>query len=355
MSFCATCGRQRNGTARFCGTCGTEFSDPPAATADQGPPPEDAAQPAPPEGVTRMDMIPEVTGVEPPAAEPGPIGSWYQPEAQGTGQDPDTSWQSTQTVQATPTQAAGYSPTAYTPPAPSAPTWPPSPPSPPAPTWPPGPQAAPPARGGARRGLLIVVAVVVVLAAGGGYALATTLGKHSAAQPPANPTAGVSTPTARTTLPTSSPAASASASTTPTPTPTPSPTLSLVAISPSVTSSAEPQAETLLSHYFHAINTHNYTEYLNTQNPVLKAHESQSNFDSGYSSSTDSRMTLTALSANGSGLTATVTFTSHQSPGQSVDNSACNAWTLNLYLVPQGTGYLIGPSPSGYLATYSDC
>ena len=60
-------------------------------------------------------------------------------------------------------------------------------------------------------------------------------------------------------------------------------------------------------------------------------------------------MTLTRLASNGGGgLIATVTFTSHQSPAQSVDHSACNAWTLNLYLVPQGTGYLIGPAPSGY-------
>jgi hypothetical protein len=67
-------------------------------------------------------------------------------------------------------------------------------------------------------------------------------------------------------------------------------------------------------------------------------------------------MTLTSLSDNGNGgLTATVTFTSRQSPAQSVDKSACNAWTLNLYLVPQGTGYLIGTAPSGYQPTYSDC
>ena len=66
-------------------------------------------------------------------------------------------------------------------------------------------------------------------------------------------------------------------------------------------------------------------------------------------------MTLTSLADNGSGLTATVTFTSRQSAAQSVDNSACNAWTLNLYLVPQGAGYLIGPAPSGYQPTYSDC
>jgi hypothetical protein len=67
-------------------------------------------------------------------------------------------------------------------------------------------------------------------------------------------------------------------------------------------------------------------------------------------------MTLTSLADNGpGGLVATVTFTSHQAPAQSVDHSACNAWTLNFYLVPQGTGYLIGPAPSGYQPSHSDC
>ena len=114
--------------------------------------------------------------------------------------------------------------------------------------------------------------------------------------------------------------------------------------------------ETLLSHYFNGINTHSYTEYASTLNPAEQAKQTQAEFASGYSSTTDSRMTLTGLSAAGSGgLTATVTFTSHQSPAQSVDKSACNNWTLNLYLVPQGTGYLIGPAPSGYQPTYSDC
>jgi len=121
-------------------------------------------------------------------------------------------------------------------------------------------------------------------------------------------------------------------------------------------SAAEPQVETLLSHYFHGINTHSYAEYASTLNPAEQAKQTQSEFNSGYSSTTDSGMTLTSLSGNGNGgLTATVTFTSRQSPAQSVDKSSCNAWTLNLYLVPQGTGYLIGSAPSGYQPTYSDC
>jgi hypothetical protein len=198
-----------------------------------------------------------------------------------------------------------------------------------------------------------VLAVIVVLAAGGGaYALATTLGKHSTAQPPAQPTTSApGSPAAGGSQQASTPA-SASPSTSATPSPSPS----LVAIAPGVTASAaQPQVETLLSHYFHGINSHSYPEYAGTLTAEQQAKQTQSQFNSGYSSTTDSGMTLTSLSSNGSGLTATVTFTSRQSPSQSVDKSACNAWTLNLYLVPQGTGYLIGSAPSGYSPTYSDC
>ena len=348
MSFCASCGRQRDDNARFCGGCGTEFSDSPAASGDQG----SLAADDQPRDATRMEVAPEVARTEPPAAQTDPFASWYQGGPQGVRSDAGSTWQPTQTVGATSAQAAGYPSSGFTPANPFSsanPVTPAAPPFPPGP--PPGPPAGPPERGG-RRVLFIVVAVIVVLAAGGGaYALATTLGKHASAQPPAQPTTGQ--PTSAASSPTagasqaSSPAASAS--------PTPSPALSLVSIAPGVTSAAEPQVETLLSHYFHGINVHSYAEYASTLNPQEQAKQTQSEFNSGYSSTTDSGMTLTGLSDNGDGLTATVTFTSRQSPAQSVDNSACNAWTLNLYLVPQGGGYLIGSAPAGYQPTHSDC
>lgn len=309
MSFCANCGRQRIGTAQFCDGCGTAFTEPPDAHGDQPPATQEAAPPGQ------------------PADEADPFASWYQPAAQGS----DTGWEPTQTVQATPAQAAGY-------PRPA------QPPGSPPPLFPPGPPGAPPGRGG--RGLFVAVAVVVVLAAGGGaYALASSLGK----QPSANPSAP-STGTAGTPPPTASTATSASTSL------TPSPALSLVAVAPGVTASAVPQVETLLSHYFRGINTRNYPEYASTLNAAELAGQTQSKFEAGYSSTTDSGMTLTGLSGNGSGgLTATVTFTSHQSPAQSVDGRSCNTWTLNFYLVPQGNGYLIGPEPSGYQPIHADC
>jgi hypothetical protein len=358
MGFCASCGRQRNENARFCGGCGAEFSDALSAADDQASPAADAAGEAPPSDATRMDVTPDVTRIEPPTATTDPFAGWYQQEPQAVRNDADPTWQPTQTVQTAPAQAAGYGQSGFTPANPFSsanPIVPPASPYPPPSPYPAGPPVGPPDRGG-KRALFIVLAVIVVLAAGGGaYALATTLGKHSTAQPPTQPTAGGSTsagsPTAGTSQQASSPAASAS------PSPTPSPTLSLVSISPDVpASAAQPQVETLLSHYFHGINSHSYTEYAGTLNAEQRAKQSQSEFDSGYSSTTDSGMTLTGLSDSGNGgLTATVTFTSRQSPAQSVDKSACNAWTLNLYLGHQGSGYLIGSAPSGYRPTYSDC
>ena len=64
---------------------------------------------------------------------------------------------------------------------------------------------------------------------------------------------------------------------------------------------------------------------------------------------------VNSITANGDGsLTASVSFTSTQDPSDSVDKSSCNKWTLNLPLVPQGSGYVISTPPSGY-ATHSDC
>jgi hypothetical protein len=112
----------------------------------------------------------------------------------------------------------------------------------------------------------------------------------------------------------------------------------------------------VLTHYFQGINQHNYAEYASSQTAQGKADQPESSFNSGYATTNDTGMTLTSLTPTVSGdYTATVTFTSHQSPADSVDNSACNTWTLNLYLVPNGSGYLIAPAPAGYQPTHADC
>jgi hypothetical protein len=201
----------------------------------------------------------------------------------------------------------------------------------------------------------VVLAIIVVLAAGGGaYALATHLGKHSSAGPTTPP---ASTPAASTSSGATQPAtgtgsapgsASASSSSS-----SPSPSPSLVTVGSGVTGAAVPKVQQLLSERFQAINTHNYAQYASTLTTREQASQTRAKFDSGYRSTSDSDMMLTALSQTAGGLAATVAFTSHQNPADSVDGSACNTWTSTYYLVPSGSGYLIdtGSPPS----SHADC
>ena len=120
-------------------------------------------------------------------------------------------------------------------------------------------------------------------------------------------------------------------------------------------SSSATQVQSLFNRYFNSINTRNYSEYSGTLDATMQANNSKSHFDSGYSTTTDSNEVINSITDNGDGsLTANVSFTSTQDPADSVDNSSCNNWTLNLPLVAQGSGYVLSPPPSGY-ATYTDC
>ena len=135
-------------------------------------------------------------------------------------------------------------------------------------------------------------------------------------------------------------------------------TSGLVSVGAGVGSSAtESAVEKTLNLNFEGINAHSYTEYQSARTTDEQATESQSAFASGYGSTSDSGITLTSLaSAANGGEEATVTFTSHQAAGTGVDGSSCNNWTLIYYMVPQDSGgYLIGPPPSGYQPTHSDC
>ena len=129
-----------------------------------------------------------------------------------------------------------------------------------------------------------------------------------------------------------------------------------MAVGPGVSGAAVPQVQQLLSKRFEGINTHNYAEYASTLTTREQANQPQSKFDSGYRSSSDSGITLTALRQTSGGLAATVAFTSHQDPADSGDGSACNTWTSTYYLVTGGSGYLIDSSPAGSAApSRGDC
>ena len=389
MNFCAKCGRERSGDARFCGGCGTEL--PAASAAAVTPPTDDSAGGDPqqsatveaqaatppaeeperldqPADATRVERQPDVTMIDrpgsadsaraatPAAAEPDPFAAWFAPDGRAAPRtEPGGQWQAAEPWQAADTVYAGSGQpaSAYSPPSQPAPGYP-----PPRPPY--GSQPGPPPGGrrssGGRKAAFILVVVLVMLAAGGGaYALVSRSGKQSTAQPPATPTAASSAkPTAQSSASTStspnggaSPSASVSAS----------PTTSVVSVGAGVASNgAEPAVQTTLSRYFQGINTHNYAEYQSAHNPKEQATEPESAFDSGYGSTEDSGMTLISLQSTADGgESATVRFTSRQAAGSSIDGSACNNWRVTYFLVPQGAAYLIGPAPAGYKPTYSDC
>jgi hypothetical protein len=121
-------------------------------------------------------------------------------------------------------------------------------------------------------------------------------------------------------------------------------------------SAAAPQVTALLNQYFNAINTRNYAEFSSLLDSRMRTDNSPASFASGYATTKDSAETLTSISSTADGgLAAAVSFTSHQSPAQSIDHSPCNNWLLTLYLVPQGNGYVITPPPPGYEPPHSDC
>jgi hypothetical protein len=130
-----------------------------------------------------------------------------------------------------------------------------------------------------------------------------------------------------------------------------------VAVAPAVGHNAAlPQVIALLDRYFSAINQHDYAGYAQLLDPQALQRSPASAFSVGDGSTTDSGETLTGLAGMSSGgLAAAVTFTSHQQPWDSPDRSACDAWSITLYLVPQGAGYLIGLPPAGYQASYTAC
>jgi hypothetical protein len=206
-----------------------------------------------------------------------------------------------------------------------------------------GPPPPTPRRGGP--GALIAVVIVAMLVVGGGaFALVWSLtSKHTAAGTP-----GQATPPA-------SPAGAAA--TTPSATPTASAGTAIVAVAPAAEASpAAARVQALLDRYFAAINAHDYQAFNSLLDTRLRQQDPPSTFNSGYATTQDSAEELTAISAASAGeLAAAVTFTSHQSPANSPDDSSCDSWRITLYLLPNGGSYLIGAAPPGYRASYQGC
>jgi hypothetical protein len=213
--------------------------------------------------------------------------------------------------------------------------------------------------GGSKRTLIAAAIVAFMIAAGGGgFALARSFPGHggTAGQPP-SPAAQASLPADTDSgTPSSSQAAPAPSLTRPS-TSSPSPATGTNAnVAVDSTSPVQPQVVTLADGYFTAINEHDYSEYSSLLDPQMRQDNPSASFASGYATTTDSAETITGVSGNaGEDLAVTVTFTSHQDPADSPDNSSCTNWGITLYLVPQGSNYLIGTPPSGYTASYRAC
>jgi len=207
-----------------------------------------------------------------------------------------------------------------------------------------GPPPPPTPRRGGPGALIAVVIVAMLVVGGGAFALVWSLtSKHTAAGTP-----GQATPPA-------SPAGAAA--TTPSATPTASAGTAIVAVAPAAKASpAAAQVQALLDRYFAAINSHDYRAFNSLLDTRSRQLDPPSTFNSGYATTQDSAEELTAISAASAGeLAASVTFTSHQSPANSPDDSSCDSWRITLYLLPNGGSYLIGAAPPGYRASYQSC
>ncbi|HEY1620264.1 MAG TPA: hypothetical protein VGG25_21755 [Streptosporangiaceae bacterium] len=225
----------------------------------------------------------------------------------------------------------------------------------------PPPGDLPPRR---RAGPIVIAAVLVLVLVLGGGAVAWTLIGHGHARHTAGPGASgrpARSQPAEASSPASSgsPASSAAASTPASSQPAAS--LSTQATAPgAVTIGPDAGQETdaqqvaaFLSTYFQAINSRDYGTYLSLMEPGLRPTYAQ--FESGYRSTHDSGAVLTDLTGAGAGLAASVSFTSHQRPGESPTGTACTSWDITLYLVSRHGGFQIVHPPPGYHARDFAC
>jgi len=108
-----------------------------------------------------------------------------------------------------------------------------------------------------------------------------------------------------------------------------------------------------LDSYFAAVNHRDYLEYSSLFERWH--HLTRAEFTRGYVTTHDSSALLVGLASTRGGLTATVTFTSHQARTASPNHTRCTNWRIVLYLRQVRGVYLIGPPPPGYHARYRGC
>ncbi len=210
----------------------------------------------------------------------------------------------------------------------------------------------PPSPRGLRGRAAIVTLALLIVVAGGGAALALELNSQSGGKQTTAPRSGgnqVQGSPAR-----ASPQATGQS---PSPSPSSAPTHPGVAIAQAAArNAAAPRVAIFLTRYFAAINGHDYPSFRRLLDGQMRQIETAQRFGTGFRSTRDSGATLTAVSQAPDGrLAASVAFTSHQSPADSPDQSACTRWAITLYLERAGGSYVIGPPPVGYQASHQAC
>lgn len=312
MSFCTACGRERTTATRFCAGCGAESGD----SAGYGTPALTAVHDAPGDAVS----MPSSGGCDPggpdlvrPRQEPVPPAA----------RDPFSAFFATidsfrdELPSASIGRSAGRAPHRRS-----------------------------------RSIIVAAVAAVVLAAPGGAYALAAGQGQARAGAQPTGRASASATPSATagqgTTAVLSPPGGRATGTTT---------VVGEVGVAAGAASNpAARRVAALLDRYFTAINRRDYAAYARLLDRRRLRSDPAASFEEGYASTTDSGETLTRISAVGSGnVAASLTFISHQKPAISLDHSSCTLWSITLYLVRHGTGYLIGTPPRGYWASYQAC
>ena len=384
MLFCTNCGTPTGGEGKkFCTKCGAVLPENPSAdetptavstTPPPIPPDLPAIPPDQPATVTaeRFAVPPVPAAPEHPPTYVSPPGSWPPAQPAEPSYDAPTydapsydapagSWPAAQPVAPGYDAPAGSWPTAqapgYDPTGPGA--WPPSQPQDfpqPGPPRPPGPPDRSPRSNHTAAWIGFAVAAVLVLA-GGGFAAWKFLG-HSNNHPTV---AGSSTGAANQTGSGSGSGSPAANSPSPLPTsPSTSPATTgpgagfpVAATAAAAQQPGEQQVISFLQSYFTAINNHDYGQYAPLVTPSERP--SPTVFENGFGTTTDSNATLTGLVPYGTGVAATVKFTSNQSPSASPDGASCDAWHITLFLQPHGSSYRIGPAAPGYQARYHAC
>jgi hypothetical protein len=330
MSFCTACGCERTGANHYCDGCGAEFGEP-EPWEDHGP---DLVRPY----VPALPLLP----AQPLLPARPHSGSW----ASGFS----TPWSFTGASGPLPAGPAtrpdvgiGLLDSLLAPPDPAGEAW---------------PEigggsddgAGHPSRGRLRWLVVATVAVVIVAGLGGAAAFELRHG-HGRANLQAGGAAAHARPPRSAPSSASGPSGHGG---------TGAAVTATVAVASAVGHSAAlPQVLAVLDRYFSAINQHDYAAYARLLDPQARQRSPASAFSAGDGSTTDSGETLTGLAEMGSGgdagLAAAVTFTSHQQPVDSPDHSDCDAWSITLYLVPEGSGYLIGLPPAGYQGSFTSC